>query len=67
MALWNKAHAEIKITKLDNGYVIEWERDKTAAEKRAQSQRMLDNWPTVRGIEIVDTDAKLLKRLKELV
>jgi hypothetical protein len=70
--IWNtNAKAKIEVIKLDNGYVIEWERQKTAAEKRSRftisDADAEDSWPTVRGIEIVATETALLKRLKELV
>ena len=67
-----KAKAKIEITKVHNGYIVEWEREKTAEEKRrrqsfsAMGGDFEDNWPTVSAIEIIPTQAALIKRLKEL-
>lgn len=69
--LWHNVKAEIKIVKLDNGYVVEWSRQLDPGVRRRNRQMGLDDDDTImgerRGMEIMATEAALLKRLKELV
>lgn len=67
--LWGNTKAEIKVTEVDNGYVVEWSRRLTPKERKtAESLGREDEsaFGEHRGMEIVTTKAALLKRLKEL-
>jgi len=69
--LWHNVKTEIKILRLDNGFVVEWTQAIPRAQRKAMRGMMMDDDETFmgerRGMEIIETEAALLKRLKELV
>lgn len=66
--LWDNCKAELKIMKVDNGYILEWETKRTKPSSPAYLQQM-GGQPEFdpRGKEIIAKPADLLKRIKELV
>ena len=61
MTMWLRGcKAELKITKVSNGFILEWETERT------EPPTDKDQWDP-RGVEILATRDKLVKRIEELV
>jgi hypothetical protein len=70
MTMWMQGvKAELKIKKVDNGFILEWEKEKPKppAWNYAQQQMGQTYEPEPRGVEIIVKPADLLKRVKELI
>ncbi len=58
--LWSGCLGEVKITKLDNGYVLEW-------EVKSPKRNAVPYDDDLRGKEIVEGKADLLMRIQQVI
>ncbi len=66
MTMWLQGcKAELKIRKVDNGFILEWEQEKP--QKPPYAYQTPQHEPDPRGVEIIVKVADLLKRVKELI
>lgn len=67
MTLWLQGcKAALKITQADNGFILEWEKERPKTPAHYQSGPGQYE-PDPRGVEIILTRADLLKRIEALI
>ena len=62
--IFGNCKAEIKIRKVDNGFILEWETEKPTKGYRASE---MDDWKNPSGVEILKDYKALEARLKTIL